>query len=178
MAAVVYANRGVAFEQVVEYSNAMYERAGVAVINKRPTPVRVTSFNKGRVWGYFEKPSTVDFDGFLSDGRAIVFEAKESKEIDHFPLKNIQDHQAEYLIKAHEKNVISFVLIHMSQQRKVYLLTAESLKSFWERKKTRKRGSARITLEELDLYAHEVPSGRVPVDYLSIVEKLWQCESS
>lgn len=166
--------RGLAFEQMIEYSNNMYLRKGLCVVNKRPTPVKIMSKHHGKVWGFMERKSTVDFDGVLPGGRAIVFEAKESKEIDHFPLKNIQQHQVDYLLQCHNHGAVSFVLIHMDKQRKIYLLPAESLKSFWERRKKGGRGSARITIDELDVYAYEVPSGQVPVDYLAVVNKVWR----
>ena len=75
------ANRGLAFEQMIEYSNAIYLKKGLCVVNKRPTPVKIMSRVGGKIWGFVEKKSTVDFDGVLPGGRAIVFEAKESKQI-------------------------------------------------------------------------------------------------
>ncbi|MBJ8031883.1 Holliday junction resolvase RecU, partial [Bacillus cereus group sp. N21] len=34
-------NRGMHFEKLINLSNEMYQREGVALINKRPTPVKV-----------------------------------------------------------------------------------------------------------------------------------------
>lgn len=37
---VNFANRGMAFEGLIDYSNAMYESKEIALIKKRPTPVK------------------------------------------------------------------------------------------------------------------------------------------
>ncbi len=34
-------NRGMAFEKLINLANEIYQRGGVALINKRPTPVKV-----------------------------------------------------------------------------------------------------------------------------------------
>ncbi|PGM88175.1 hypothetical protein CN958_27060 [Bacillus cereus] len=34
-------NRGMAFEKLINLANEMYQREGLALINKRPTPVKV-----------------------------------------------------------------------------------------------------------------------------------------
>ena len=38
-------NRGIAFEKLINLTNEMYQRGGVALINKRPTPVKVLFSN-------------------------------------------------------------------------------------------------------------------------------------
>ncbi|NDI33621.1 recombinase RecU [Chengkuizengella sediminis] len=88
---MTYANRGMGFEQMIDYTNAMYERKGQAVINKRPTPVKILGMSGSRISGFLEKPSTVDYDGTYQ-GLSIVFEAKSTKQLNRFPLSNIEDH--------------------------------------------------------------------------------------
>ena len=69
-------DHGVAFENLINFSNDMYKRKNIALVTKRATPVVVTKlFKDGRIKeGYFEK-STVDYDGIYK-GRMIAFEAK------------------------------------------------------------------------------------------------------
>lgn len=82
--------RGMAFEKLINLSNEMYQREGVALINKRPTPVKVLKMVYGRVKdGYYESKSTVDYDGVYR-GRAIAFEAKSTNEINRFDLKTLR----------------------------------------------------------------------------------------
>lgn len=168
-----YANRGLSFENLIEYTNTQYEHMGLAVVNKRPTPIRVTSNKHGRVSGFFEKPSTVDFDGTLLGGRSIVFEAKQVKGETRFDLKNIEKHQVEYLEKCHRLGAVSFLLIEFERLQTVYLLPYESLKHYWDRRQSGIRGTQSIPLGDFEVNAWEVGAGRVPVDYLPIVYKIW-----
>jgi recombination protein U len=81
-------NRGMAFEMLLNLINQMYANQKVALIIKRPTPVKVLKSKGTKVLnGFFEAPSTVDYDGVYK-GRAIAFEAK-SVGIDRFDLKNL-----------------------------------------------------------------------------------------
>ncbi|MFB0841826.1 Holliday junction resolvase RecU [Paenibacillus oleatilyticus] len=168
-----YANRGMSFENLIEHTNMQYETMGLAVVNKRPTPIRVTSNKHGRVTGFFEKPSTVDFDGTLAGGRSIVFEAKQVKLETRFELKNIEEHQVEYLEKCHRLGAVSFILVEFESLRTIYLLPYESLKYYWDRRQSGGRGTQSIPLGDFEVNAWEVKPGRVPVDYLPIVYKIW-----
>ncbi|WP_179863044.1 Holliday junction resolvase RecU [Bacillus thuringiensis] len=42
-------NRGMVFEIIINLANEMYQRGGVALINKRPTPVKVLKSKGVRV---------------------------------------------------------------------------------------------------------------------------------
>ena len=164
-------NRGMAFEKMIDYTNSLYEQKGIALINKRPTPVKILGTNRnGMIHGFVERPSTVDYDGVYK-GRSIVFEAKSVSKLDRFDLKNIHDHQVEYLVRCDQMGAISFLLVEFSKHRTVYLMSAETLDYYWNRKQ--RGGRKSISLDEVDVHAHEVMSGRVPVDYLAVVKKVW-----
>lgn len=56
-------NRGMVFEMLINLADEMYQREGVELINKRPTPVKVLKSKGGRVLnGFYEAKSTVDYD--------------------------------------------------------------------------------------------------------------------
>jgi recombination protein U len=168
-----FANRGMAFEQSLDYTNQFYENQGVAVINKRPTPVKILGQNgRGMINGFLEKPSTVDYDGTYA-GRSIVFEAKSTKELTRFPLDNVHEHQVEYLAKCHRCGAISFLLVEFAKHQTVYLLPYEVLAHYWQRAKKGGRGTKSIPLQDFEIHAYEVRPGRVPVDYLAVVGKVW-----
>lgn len=168
--AMSYANRGMAFEQVIDYSNMLYERRGIAIINKRPTPIKVTSTRNGRIQGFFEKPSTVDYDGTFK-GRSIVFEAKSVGQ-NRFPLKNLHDHQAEYLFQTEKHGAISFLLVEFRKQSEIYLMFAKSLESYWRSSKEDVRIARSLPRDAFKLHGHRVTRGRVPIDYLRAIEKV------
>jgi recombination protein U len=48
-------NRGMHFEKVINLANEMYQRGGVALINKRLTPVKVLKSKGGRVLNGFSR---------------------------------------------------------------------------------------------------------------------------
>lgn len=171
-----YANRGMAFEQLLDFTNRMYEQQGIAIITKRPTPVKILGRNRnGMIHGYLEKPSTVDYDGTFQ-GRSIVFEAKSTRELTRFPLDNIHDHQVEYLAKVDKLGGISFLLVEFASHRTIYLVPYQSLEYYWKRKQRGGRGTQSISLEDFEVHMHQVPTGKVPVDYLQVVKKLWKME--
>lgn len=162
-----YANRGMGFEAALNYTNELYDARGIAVINKRPTPIKVTSVKNGKVIGYFESPSTVDYDGTIR-GRSIVFEAK-SVAGDRFPFKNLHNHQAEYLFKQARHGAISFLLVEFRKSDEIYLMFAEKLEPYWELYKKGVRKASILPITAFKLHGHRVTSGRVPIDYLRAI---------
>ncbi|TMV49387.1 Holliday junction resolvase RecU [Paenibacillus mesophilus] len=174
---VNFANRGMSFETLIDRTNEMYEQKDIAVINKRPTPIKVTGRGPGgKVTGFFSKPSTVDYDGIYLGGKSIVFEAKSVKSLDRFDLKNIEDHQIAYLAKAHRHGAISFLLIDFEKHRITFLVPFVTLNSYLLRKAKGGRGSQSVPITSLDVDAYRVEAGRVPLDYLAVVNKIWNLE--
>ncbi|MFB5761058.1 Holliday junction resolvase RecU [Paenibacillus medicaginis] len=169
-----YANRGMGFESLLDFSNQLYERNGVAVINKRPTPVKVTKSSGNRILaGYFERASTVDYDGSYR-GRAIAFEAKSVKSLERFELKNLHEHQFDYLQRSEEVGgAIAFLLVEFTKHGTTFLLPVQTLRTYW-REYQKPGGKVRsIPLADFEIYAYEVRKGRYPVDYLSTVDRIW-----
>lgn len=86
-------NRGMAFEATINLVNQLYKSRKIAIINKRPTPVKVLKSKGTKVLsGYFEEKSTVDYDGVYR-GRPIYFEAKSVQTVTRFDLSNLHQHQ-------------------------------------------------------------------------------------
>ncbi|MCT8138630.1 Holliday junction resolvase RecU [Anaerobacillus sp. CMMVII] len=164
-------NRGMAFEMLLNLVNAQYNTKGLALINKRPTPVKVLK-SKGTqvIKGYFEEKSTVDYDGTYN-GKSIAFEAKSVGE-KRFDLKNIHKHQLEYLQKAEKHGAISFFLIEFRATKEVFLVSLNFIETYVMQSK-KKGGRKSIPYDDFTVYGYLVERGRgVPVDYLSIVDKL------
>lgn len=173
---MTYANRGMGFETLIDHSNAMYKSKGIALIHKRPTPVKILGRNsRGMINGFLEKASTVDYDGVYK-GMPIAFEAKSTKELRRFDLKNIADHQIEHLAEFDKHDGISFILVEFARHGTVYLLLYETLEHYWH--KAQRGGRKSIPIEDFDVYAYPVESGRVPIDYLAVVDKVWRAVAS
>ena len=167
-----YSNRGMAFENLLNHSNDTYRRKDIAIVNKRPTPIRVIQQAGSKIVGFFERPSTVDYDGTYK-GRPIVFEAKATRELARFPLSNIEEHQVKYLQDQARHGAIAFLLIVFEKiNQNTYLVPVSVLTHYWDRR-SNKHGTASIPLNEIEVYGYRVDAGRVPVDYLKAVDKVW-----
>lgn len=165
------ANRGQAFEDILNFTNEQYERAGIALINKRPTPIKPTKTKGRRVLaGYFEEKSTVDYDG-VYHGRAIYFEAKSTRETTRFDLGNISKHQIEHLEKAEKSGAICFFLIEFAKTHEVYFVPLATMRHYLLHAANGGRKS--IPKDEFDIYTFMVEqTKRAVLDYLLLVDKL------
>ncbi|MGQ7871482.1 Holliday junction resolvase RecU [Bacillus sp. 1A] len=164
-------NRGMAFEKLINLSNEMYQRGGVALINKRPTPVKVLKSAGGRVLnGFYEAKSTVDYDGVYK-GRAVAFEAKSTQSLTRFDLSNIAQHQLDYLEKAEKMGAVCFFLIEFSKDQTVFLVPASVVQSY-VRMSHQPNGKKSISRADFDVYRYLVEqSERAPVDYLQYIDE-------
>ncbi|PFY72488.1 Holliday junction resolvase RecU [Bacillus wiedmannii] len=164
-------NRGMAFEKLINLSNEMYQRGGVALINKRATPVKVLKSAGGRVLsGYYEAKSTVDYDGVYK-GRAIAFEAKSTENPTRFDLKNIAQHQLDYLEKAEKMGAICFFLIEFSKDKSVFAVPLSVIQSY-VRISHQPKGKKSIPRVDFDIYGYLVEqTERALVDYLKYVDE-------
>ncbi|MCU5414697.1 Holliday junction resolvase RecU [Bacillus wiedmannii] len=164
-------NRGMAFEKLINLSNEMYQRGGVALINKRATPVKVLKSAGGRVLnGFYEAKSTVDYDGVYK-GRAIAFEAKSTQSLTRFDLSNIAQHQLDYLEKAEKMGAVCFFLIEFSKDQTIFLVPASVVQSY-VRMSHQPNGKKSISRADFDIYGYLVEqTERAPVDYLQYIDE-------
>ncbi|MGG1662915.1 Holliday junction resolvase RecU [Brevibacillus sp. NRS-1366] len=165
------ANRGKGFEDILNYTNLQYEQAGIALINKRPTPIKPTKTKGSRVLaGYFEEKSTVDYDGVYR-GRAIYFEAKSTRERTRFDLANISKHQIEHLEKADKSGAVCFLLIEFAAFRATYFVSLSFIRMAMVHAQNGGRKS--IPIEDFEVYGCLVTqTNRAILDYLVHVDKL------
>ena len=129
------ANRGMSLEEDINLSNDFYRDAGIALINKRPTPINIVKVDYSRgariTDAYFEKQSTTDYNGVYK-GRYIDFEAKNTKSTTSFPLSNISEHQIVHLKNVLKHGGIAFFIISFQMKDEIYLLDASFVIDFYE----------------------------------------------
>lgn len=162
-----YANRGKELERYINQANERYELLDVALINKNEPPVVVVKLEKKRVTdGFFSDKGLPDYTG-IAKGKSIAFEAKETEKVDKFPLKNVQDHQVEYLRKHMIHGGKSFLIIRFVKQDEVYLLDFDHFLVWWDTAK-QNRGKKNIPydffLEKASLCK---PGRNLAIDYLA-----------
>lgn len=146
------ANRGQAFEEEVELTNNQYRRKGIASIQKIATPVKVLSNKGGRVSGFYDKKSTLDFRGTVKPGISISFDCKENNKDERgLPLAYIQDHQIAYMRQALEMKERTFILCYMAMFDKRYFISGQVILDYWDRWKANKgkRGYNFVPVEEM-----------------------------
>lgn len=130
-----HGQRGKQLEQLVDMANRQYRNKGVADVRKIPTPFQITGSGsrRGEMVGRKQKGELVDYFGVTSDGRALIFDAKETAVTTRFDLDNLHTHQFEILKSWHEKGARAFLLVCFTKrQYETYILPFELLKEAWE----------------------------------------------
>ena len=162
--------RGSTLEDMINKTNEKYRDAGLALIQKVPTPitpVRIDQESRHITLAYFDQKSTVDYIGAVQ-GIPICFDAKECSK-DTFALQNIHEHQVQFMGDFERQGGIAFFLIYFTHKDQFYYLPYEMLLYFWKRAEEGGRKSFRY--DELNPeYILPKKSG-VLVPYLDALQK-------
>ena len=116
--------RGSTLEDMVNRTNEKYAEAGLALIQKIPTPITPIKMDKNSrqiTLAFFEQKSTVDYIGAVQ-GIPVCFDAKECA-VDTFSLQNIHPHQVEFMRQFEKQGGIAFFLIFYCIKSRGYRLT-------------------------------------------------------
>lgn len=127
-----YGKRGMTLEEDINLTNEYYKENQIALIYKKPTPIKVLKVNstKTRIQdGFYEQKSTLDYNGIYKE-RYIEFDAKETNSKTSFPLSNIHNHQIEHIKNVIFYNGIVFLIIRFNTLNKTYLLEGKQLINF------------------------------------------------
>lgn len=142
--------RGSTLEEMINITNEQYRDAGLALVQKVPTPITPIDIDKrsGRITkAYFERKSTVDYIGVVQ-GIPICFDAKECA-TETFALKNIHPHQYDFMAAFEAQEGMAFLLIYFHVRDEVLYVPFADVRRFFERASAGGRKSFRY--EELDL---------------------------
>ncbi len=172
-------NRGMSLESDLNLSNDYYRTIDKALIYKKPTPIQVVHVdypirNKAKITeAYYKVPSTTDYNGIYK-GRAIDFEAKETRLKTLFPFTSIHSHQIEHLKKVLYHGGIGFLILRFSVYNETYLIEADYLIKQYENPDKKS-----LMYNEVKQVGYLIKEGFNPrLDYLEIVEKLYFKEES
>ena len=135
--------RGSTLEDMINRTNEKYADAGLALIQKVPTPITPIKMDKEHrqiTLAYFEQESTVDYIGAVQ-GIPVCFDAKECA-VDTFALQNIHPHQIEFMSRFEKQGGISFFLIYYTHKDLLYYLPLEMLLFFCRTGQRRVAGKA------------------------------------
>ena len=165
-----YANRGMGLENDINISNKYYIDNDIALIYKKPTPIRITKTNYSNMRvtdGFFEMQSTLDYNGIYK-GYYIEFDAKETKSTTSYSLNNIHKHQLEYIKRViHHKGIV-FLIVRFTLLNKDYILKGEDLINYIENNDRKS-----IPLSYFEENCYKVETKYAPrLDYIKIVDLL------
>ena len=165
-----YGNRGMTLESDLNLTNDYYKENNIALIYKKPTPIKVLKVNETKTRikdGYYEQKSTLDYNG-VYHGKYLEFDAKETNSKTSFPITNIHLHQIEHIKNVIRHQGIVFLIIRFNYHNKTYLLPGNNLIEFLN---TNERKS--IPLEYFQNNCKEIILKYRPrLDYLKIIDIL------
>ncbi|MCK8817670.1 Holliday junction resolvase RecU [Natroniella sulfidigena] len=170
-----YGGRGKVLENMIETSNRQYSFQNRAVIQKIPTPVKVLNINSrtGKITNaFYEQKSTVDYIGTYK-GRAIAFDAKETKIETRFDLSNVKKHQYQYLKSWVQNGGVAFLIIYFKTLDEAYYLPFSLLEEYWQGRLQGGRKS--IPYQKIAKKKYKIGSqGLVILDYLEIIDQAFE----
>lgn len=126
--------RGSTLEDLINHTNELYREKGLGLVQKIPTPITPVKIDKekGNIsLAYFEKDSTVDYIGVIQ-GVPICFDAKECA-VDTFSLRNIHEHQVDFMDAFEKQQGISFLIIMFTAKNEFYYMRFKELKVYLQR---------------------------------------------
>ena len=167
---------GVNFEDLINKSNEYYLKNDIAVIYKKPTPIKITkvdypSRNKAKiVEAFYQIPSTTDYNG-LYKGHHVDFEAK-SCNGSSFPFSSIYDHQLRHLDRIEKHGGISFLLIMFNDYQEVFLLKSSILLKMYNDSLNGGRKSIPYKFFKENAESIKI-SYLLPIDYISAINNVF-----
>ena len=164
-----FANRGMSLENDINESNKYYVDYDIALIYKKPTPIRITKTNYKNMRitdGFFESPSTLDYNGVYK-GYYIEFDAKETRSKTSFPIDNIHK-QIEYIRKVIKHNGIVFLIVRFSTLNRDFVISGKDIIDYINNNERKS-----IPLSYFENNTYEIGTKYAPrLDYIKIVDKL------
>ena len=141
--------RGSTLEELINQTIRRYREAGLALIQKVPTPITPIHIDKDTrhiTLAYFDQKSTVDYLGVVQ-GLPVCFDAKECAE-DTFPLANVHPHQVAFMSEFEKQQGIAFLLLSFTSRQEYCYMPHRELMEFWNRME--KGGRKSFLISELD----------------------------
>ena len=124
-----YGNRGMTLEQDINLTNEYYKEKKIALIYKKPIPIKVLKINSTKtriIDGFYEKKSTLDYSGIYKE-KYLEFDAKETNSKTSFPISNIHKHQLEHMENILYYKGITFLIIRFNYYNKTFILPGKVL---------------------------------------------------
>ena len=169
-----YSNRGMTLEYDINLTNKYYLDNNIAIIHKKPTPIKVSKVSYPNSYSvvikeaFFEMPSTTDYNGIYK-GKYIDFDAKEVKSNKSFSLQNIHKHQIEHLKKVYEHGGISFLIVKFYTNNTCFLIETKEILNFIQNEDRKS-----IPIDYFEKHGYVIKESYIPrIDYIKVIDKLY-----
>lgn len=127
-----YRNRGKRLEEVINQTNLVYERKGIAHVRKQATPVKTIRGSKGEIAkAFYSEKTGLDYVGCIR-GRYITFDCKSTNSKTSFPLSNIKEHQIKEIKKVEENYGLGFFIIYFKVYDEAFFVSGNKLIEYIE----------------------------------------------
>lgn len=157
--------RGSTLEELINRTNELYREKNLGLVQKIPTPITPVKIDKenGNIsLAYFDKDSTVDYIGVVQ-GVPVCFDAKECA-VDTYSLRNIHEHQINFMRDFEKQNGISFLIIMFTHRNEFYYMRFRELEKYLNR--VNEGNPMNFKYEELDKAFFIKPKASALVHYL------------
>ena len=157
--------RGSTLEELINRTNELYREKNLGLVQKilTPiTPVKIDKENGNISLAYFDKDSTVDYIGVIQ-GVPVCFDAKECA-VDTYSLRNIHEHQINFMRDFEKQNGISFLIIMFTHRNEFYYMRFRELEKYLNR--VNEGHPMNFKYEELDKAFFIKPKASALVHYL------------
>lgn len=162
--------RGGNLETLIDNLHQYYIRKGICRAWFNPVPIKILKEVGGKIRnGYRMEKGLPDYAG-IYQGQYYVFDAKETKEKNRLPLKNVKKHQMLTIREDMKHGAIGFLVVFSSTNNKFYVCPGDVLCNryvLWE-KNPGKRGYGSIPFTEM-LPILKNKSGESSPDYINYV---------
>ena len=169
-----HSNRGMTLENDINLTNKYYLDNNIAIIHKKPTPIKVSKVSYPNSYSvvikeaFFEMPSTTDYNGIYK-GKYIDFDAKEVKSNKSFSLQNIHKHQIEHLKKVYEHGGISFLIVKFYTNNTCFLIETKEILNFIQNEDRKS-----IPIDYFEKHGYIIKESYIPrIDYIKVIDKLY-----
>lgn len=165
--------RGSSLEEFINLTNIKYREHGIGLIQKIPTPIKPVELDpaNGNIKkAYFEERSTVDYIGIVQ-GFSICFDAKETN-MKRFPLKNIHQHQLDFMEDFVKQEGIAFFIMYFSAFDKTLLVPYKFVRE--KVKEALEGGMKSISYEDCEKYYEITNKDGYIVHYIDALDKYLQ----
>lgn len=158
-------------EYLINKTNKFYLDNNIAVIYKKPTPIKVLKINKENhiTSAIFEMKSTTDYNGVYK-GRYIDFEAKSTNSKTSLPLSNFKEYQLDHFMKINFHNGISFIIVEFKTLNRFFVVQTKHLFDYLTENKKKS-----FPLDFFIKYGEEIKLNlRIPLDYLPCIDNFFK----